>query len=371
MVLSDGSNKNFKQPALAFIQEQKLKNLLQTAQKEIQLTSVSCADIAQPVTLKFYKDWLSENLNGDMEYLKTHLPLKENPKLLETSLKSVITVFQNYTPVQVPSPVSTSLRVALYAQNADYHFWLKEKLNALIEKLKEAYPNEVFLPFVDSGPVLERDLAYKSGLGWFGKNTCIISAQHGSLGFLGEILTSLPLQETIPLHEDLCGRCTKCIEVCPTQALTEKKLDANRCISYLTIEAKGIPSLELRNKMGDWLFGCDLCQTVCPWNQKKLKLTEALHQKSTEHFLNLNADEKLIWIQELKTLLTLSNKQLQKKFLGSALFRAAGFKIKRNALIVIANRKIIELKPEVLQLTQDAKLSELAHWTLDCLNEPI
>ncbi len=348
-----------------------MQSLLDQFKTDFNFDQISTAKLETPVTIDFYEKWLKQNYHGEMTYLETHLPAKKNPQLLHPDLISAVTVTQSYFPAPQPTTEKYPARIALYAQNNDYHFWLKEKLQKMILALQEKFPNEVFLAYTDSGPILERDLAQKSGLGWFGKNTCLIHPKHGSLFFIAEILTSLSFekknenQTPIEPVPDFCGTCTKCIEICPTNAIKEPHvLKADECISYLTIEAKVAPPLHLRSKINDWFFGCDLCQTVCPWNEKvfRQKKIPVQNEISTEKYLNSeNLKEQTEFFRQI---LTSSNKQIQKKFFGTALFRAGGFGLKKNALIVIGNKKIVSLKSEVSNLDTDPKLRELVYWCL-------
>lgn len=336
-----------------------LQNRLEAFQAELGLSQIGISDLKSPITIDFYEKWLSENSFGNMNYLKTHFEAKKNPKTLNQSFNSAISVTQNYFPAERPLDVQIPARIAMYSQNEDYHYWVKEKLKLLIAKLQTVYPDEVFEPYVDSGPILEKDWAYQSGLGWFGKNTCLIHPKKGSLFFVAEILTSLKAEAKAEILPDFCGTCTRCIDVCPTGALASpRNMKADHCISYLTIESKTAPPTELRTKIGDWFFGCDLCQTVCPWN---VKIHKTLEQKPKLELTSENHEELIPFF---RMILTSSNKQLQKRFYGTPLFRAAGFGLKRNALIVIANQKLKELSPEVKALHKDEKLSELAGWTL-------
>jgi epoxyqueuosine reductase len=349
-----------------------MSELLEHLQKKYELDQVSAANLTRPLTIDFYHKWLSQNYHGEMTYLKNHAPTKETPQLLGPNLKSAITIAQNYFPAVEATETSYPARIALYARNNDYHFWLKEKLNKAIEDLKIQFPEQIFLPHVDSGPVLERDLARKAGLGWFGKNTCLIHPKKGSLFFIAEILTSLELEQLEPKQieplPDFCGNCTKCIDICPTQAIKEPHvLKADECISYLTIESKKTPPLELRTKIHDWFFGCDLCQTVCPWNQKVFRQKKISASPLISTQLINSALSKSEQIDFFRSILISSNKQIQKRFYGTALFRAGGFGLKRNALIVIANLKMAELKTEVQLQKQDPKLSELAEWCIQQL----
>lgn len=320
------------------------------------------ADLKTPLSLEFYKSWLDQGYHSSMSYLKEHLPQKSNPQLLGAQLKSSLIFCFPYLPHPEGEnfPIS-SLRVALYAQGSDYHFWIKKYLKELSASLEEIYPEEQFLVLTDSGPVLERDLAYRAGLGWIGKNTCLIDRNEGSLFLIGEILTSLSLEANTKIVADFCGTCKACIEICPTQAIKEPRLlDAGRCISYLTIESRGVPSIELREKIGDWFFGCDLCQTVCPWNKKVFKpLLENQQMKNP-------IDARQALTEELKMILISSGKQLERMFKGTPLDRAGSFGLKRNAIIVAANLKIKALQEHIANYQDHKKLGELAKW---CLTE--
>ncbi|MCC2679734.1 MAG: iron-sulfur cluster-binding protein [Pseudobdellovibrio sp.] len=348
-----------------------IENKLEFLKNSYGLNQVEIGPLRSPLSIDFYEKWLSRNYHGTMSYLHDHLPFKKEPKNLNPQIMSVISVAQSYFPAPEPSALNVPARAATYASNDDYHFWLKEKLKKIIEDLKTAYPDSVFLPYVDSGPILERDLAYQNGLGWFGKNTCLIHPDHGSLFFIAEILTDLSSAAVIQPLPDFCGKCTKCMDICPTGAIVEPKvLRAEHCISYLTIESKEVPAAELRPKIGDWFFGCDLCQTICPWNEKvfRQKKIEKSDATSTSLILNLSQDKRNDLIGYFRFLLTESNKQIQKKHFGSPLLRAGAKGLKRNALIVIANQNLYELKTEVQNL-KDEPLQELADWTLSQLKE--
>jgi epoxyqueuosine reductase len=317
------------------------------------------APLTKPLSLDFYKTWIDQGYHSTMSYLKDHLAMKSEPQTLGTKLHSALVFAFPYVPHPENQQFSLKqLRTALYAQGEDYHFWIKKYLNTLVETLKSQFPNEEFLIFTDSAPVMERDLAYRAGLGWIGKNTCLIDPKKGSLFLLGEVYTSLNLQTEIKIQNDFCGKCTACIDICPTQAIKEPKLlDAKRCISYLTIESREVPPENLRSSIGDWFFGCDLCQTVCPWNQKVFK-SELKAQAVPP------TDNRQEYIEELRFILKSSGKSLTKFFKGTALMRAGPFGLKRNALVVAANMNFKELEAEVRALLGHEKLGELAIWTL-------
>ncbi len=329
------------------------------------------SSLQNPVSLSFYRQWIEQNYQGEMEYLKRHLPFKENPKLIDERFESALVFAHPYVPHPKPIDSSKNLRTALYAQGEDYHFWLKEKLEKIAARLRELYPDEVFICLSDSSPILERDLAYRAGLGWIGKNTCLIHPQKGSLFLLGEIVTSMKSAlETKPV-QDFCGTCTRCIDICPTQAIEAPRLlNAQKCISYLTIESRQIPASDLRVGIGDLFFGCDLCQTVCPWNGKAfrqdLKLQSVPLEQKPKRELSEAARQDLIF--ELREILTLSGKALERKFQGSPLKRAGPFGLRRNAIVVATNQGLVELREEILVWRKDEKLRELAEWALKSLS---
>ena len=211
--------------------------------------------------------WLNNGMNGSMEYMQNHFDLRINPTLLVPGAKSVITLLLNYFPAQeqeIDSP-----KIAKYAYGNDYHDVIRQKLNEFFFRIKEKIGAINGRGFVDSAPVLERAWAQKSGLGWIGKNGNLINKKQGSFFFIASIIIDLELIYDNPLVKDYCGSCTKCIDNCPTEAiLPNKVIDGSKCISYFTIELKDalIPDA-MKGKFDNWLFGCDVCQDVCPWNR--------------------------------------------------------------------------------------------------------
>lgn len=313
----------------------------------------------QPLTFEFYRQWIADGKHGQMDYLELHLPQKQNPQSLLPQARSSLVVAVNYRPHPAPRADWTikELPIAAYAQGSDYHSWLKARIDKLILDLKLKYPGEVFLGMTDSYPVLERDLGQRAGLGWFGKNTCLIHPKRGSFFLLGEIFTSLDLTAAPTVQPDHCGTCTRCIDACPTQAITSARtLDARLCISYWTIEAKTVPPEPLREKIGEMFFGCDICQQVCPWNEKIFgRSLRPAPQKSFE--------QKQILIQELKFILQKSNKQIEKAFQGTPLARVSGRGLKRNAMMVAVHYKVVDLEPEILEAGRIyPELNELSAW---------
>ena len=211
--------------------------------------------------------WLNNNHHGKMKYMENYFDLRTDPRKLVNDAKSVITVLINYNTDNVQKD-ETAPKISKYAYGKDYHFIIREKLNALYDYIKLQIGEVNARGFVDSAPVMDKVWAKKSGLGWLGKNSNIINRETGSFFFIGELILDLELDTDVPI-KDYCGTCTKCIDACPTDAIVEPYVvDGSKCISYLTIELKDelIPD-EFKGKMEDWIFGCDVCQDVCPWNR--------------------------------------------------------------------------------------------------------
>lgn len=348
------------------LQAKDIQELLTSAIEEHGFDSFGISTLERPLSLDVYKNWIDANHFGEMTYLKNHLEQKENPQKISPRLKSSLVFTHAYFPHPEPMPETPlqHTRRALYSQGKDYHLWLREKLLKLIETLKYHYPDEEFLAFTDSAPVLERDLAYRAGLGWFGKNSCLIHPKKGSLFFICEIYSSLDLKVQQTPLPDFCGTCTRCIDICPTQAIrTDKTLEATKCISYMTIESREVPAEDLRSKIGDWFFGCDLCQTTCPWNQKIFK--NQLSIKAKEDLNDEVARQNLI--ADLRWVLTTSGKQIQKALFGTAMMRAGPFGLRRNAIIVATNQNLHELSEDIRVWKKDAKLESLVDWALKSL----
>ncbi|BAJ64331.1 tRNA epoxyqueuosine(34) reductase QueG [Anaerolinea thermophila] len=235
---------------------------------------VGITHLESPPHYPQYLQWVEAGLHGSMSYLDNERAraLRGNPQAILPSARSVVFVsLPIASSIQSP-PANRPLtgRVASYAWGEDYHLVFPKLFQAFVEWLSQQLgrvPEAKW--YTDTGPVLERDLASRAGLGWIGKNTCLIHPRKGSFFLLGEIFLDVALEPDEPFKTDHCGTCTRCIEACPTECiLPNRTLDASRCISYLTIENKGSIPRELREKMGNWVFGCDICQQVCPWNQR-------------------------------------------------------------------------------------------------------
>jgi len=239
--------------------------------------------------------WLEQGMHGSMNYMENHFELRVNPSLLVPGAKSVICLMYNYYPEK---ELDSRFKIARYAYGRDYHKVIKKKLKYFMQWMQENIGQIEGRCFVDSAPVLERDWAKRAGLGWTGKNTLLLNKESGSYFFLAEIISDLELvyDERV---QDHCGTCTRCIEACPTDAISKNGyvLDGSKCISYLTIELKSAISEKFKGKMNDWIFGCDICQEVCPWNRFSTPHTEddflasqALHGMTEDKWLAMNEE---------------------------------------------------------------------------------
>jgi epoxyqueuosine reductase len=211
--------------------------------------------------------WLSKGLHGEMKYMENHFDMRIDPTILVPGAKSVITLLYNYFPDQIQDPLLP--KVAKYAYGNDYHTVIRDRLKGFLANLSASIGKIEGRGFVDSAPVLERAWAVKSGLGWVGKNGNLINKKKGSFFFIATLITDLDLIPDEPSVQDYCGTCTRCIDACPTDAiLPNKEIAANQCISYFTIELKqALLPKAFEGKSDSWIFGCDICQDVCPWNR--------------------------------------------------------------------------------------------------------
>jgi len=225
--------------------------------------------------------WLHNNMHGQMHYMENHFDKRLDPTKLVEDSKSVISLLLNYFPATMQKD-SDAPKISKYAYGTDYHFVIKDKLKQLLQFIQEEIGDVHGRAFVDSAPVLDKAWAAKSGLGWIGKNSNLLTQQVGSFYFIAELIVDLELEYDLP-KTDHCGTCTACIDACPTQAIVEPYVvDGSKCISYFTIELKeNIPS-EFKGKLDNWMFGCDVCQDVCPWNRFSKSHNEPLFNPHPE-----------------------------------------------------------------------------------------
>ncbi|MBN2681139.1 MAG: tRNA epoxyqueuosine(34) reductase QueG [Bacteroidales bacterium] len=237
----------------------------------------------------FLNKWLQNGMHQDMHYMENHFEKRVNPAKLVEGAKSVISVFLNYYPSKIQNKKNVPI-ISKYAYGEDYHFVIKNLLLKLLEKINREIAVVNGRAFVDSAPLLERALAREAGLGWIGKNTNLINPKFGSFIFLGELVIDLELEYDKPL-ENKCGNCTKCLQACPTKALIKPHvLNSQNCISYLTIEHKHNLPVELSDKFNNIIFGCDICQDVCPFN-KKAKPNEISQFQPKEELLEMTVEQ--------------------------------------------------------------------------------
>jgi len=209
--------------------------------------------------------WLHQGMNGKMQYMENYFDMRLDPRKLVPGAKSVISLMFNYYPEEKQN--SDAPKISKYAYGKDYHFVIKDKLHELLQAMNDQIGEIHGRAFVDSAPVLERAWAAKSGLGWIGKNAQLLRPQHGSFFFIAELIVDIDLEADAPI-KDYCGSCTRCMDACPTQAIIGPKIvDGSKCISYFTIELKEAIPVEMQDKLDGWMFGCDICQDVCPWNR--------------------------------------------------------------------------------------------------------
>ncbi len=304
------------------------------------------------------KDFLAHNYHGDMGWLAERVDQRSHPKDLWPDAKSVISLGLSYAPGDDPL-VNLSKpdvgNISVYARNRDYHDYFKGLMKHLAQSIVSVWGNDVKV-FVDTAPVMEKPLAVQAGLGWMGKHTNLVSRQYGSWLFLGEIYTSLEISHDDP-HSDHCGSCSRCLDICPTQAFTGPyRMDATRCISYLTIEHAGSIPVEFREKIGNRIYGCDDCLAVCPWNRFAKEATT--HEK-------LQPRSDLI-SPNLAFLAGLSDPEFRKMFAGSPIKRIGWHRFLRNVLIAIGNSREVNLRDSASRHIHhsDPVVAEAATWAL-------
>lgn len=319
---------------------------------------------AEPVPdLQYYIDWVEAGYAGEMGYMERDPERRSDVTRVVPQAKSVVVCAMNY---HTDYPLSTERNdpqrgwISRYAWGDDYHDLLADKLRALFQFMQEQSPEEVVgRLYVDTGPVLERVYAKYAGIGWFGKNTCTLNQEMGSWFFLGEIITNLELGYDQPVPER-CGTCTRCLDACPTDAFVEPYvLDARRCISYLTIELKDDIPVELREGMGDHIYGCDICQDVCPWNRKAPVSLEPAFQPRPGLF-----------DPDLEELAQLTPEAFREKFHGSPIKRTKRRGLLRNIAVAMGNSGDARFIPMLEQLlAEEPVVARHAGWALDKLRQ--
>jgi len=347
-----------------------LSTLVKQAAREAGFDLAGIAPVHDAPELNYFPEWIAAGHAGEMKYMEAR---DEAGRLKRASLRhavpwarSVVVCAINYNTAQ---PYSTEVNdsqrgwISRYAWGQDYHDAVMEKLRVVEHKLRQEYgerevPELQTRRYVDTGPLVERVYAKYAGVGWIGKNTCILNQKLGSWLFLGVILTSLELAPDLPAP-DRCGSCTRCIDACPTDALIAPyQLDANRCIAYLTIEKRGAIPEDIREGIGRHVFGCDICQDVCPWN-RKAPVTSAPEFQAREGLVNPALD----WLAEMTA------EQFREKFRGSPVRRTKHGGLRRNAAIAIGNSGDAQFLPLLHRLSEDEDpvVAESARWAKEKL----
>ena len=310
-----------------------------------------------------FENWLAQGHHGKMDYLDSERSRirRADPRKILPECRSILVLATPYSPSssiraeRTASQVETRGEVASYAWGDDYHDILPARMKDLVQFIEEQVTGPVKNRwYTDTGPILERDLAQRAGIGWIGKNTCLINPQHGSYFLLSEILLDLDLEPDTPLTTDHCGTCTRCIEACPTDCiLPNRTIDATRCISYLTIELKDDIPAELRDKMGNWVFGCDICQRVCPWNRFADEGDPAFGNQNPLHALT---EELLI-----------STHEFNQRFRQSPVKRAKRRGYLRNVAVALGNTGTMHALPVLQNALNDEEsmVREHASWAME------
>ena len=333
-----------------------LSDAIRTEARRIGFDLVGIADAGTPESLDHFDDWLESGFDGKMGYLSRRREAYSHPEAVLTGSVSLVMLGMNYRASSEPSmgsaaadsdqpPTGIPARVARYATGSlDYHDVLRERLATLADFVHDELPGCRTRGIVDTAPLLERDFARLAGLGWFGKNTMLIDRGQGSWFFLAALLIDRPLEHDTPHRTDHCGTCTACLDACPTDAFPEPYvLDARRCISYLTIELRNEPiPPELREGMGEWIFGCDICQEVCPWNRDSPTTTEPAIEPLTG-----------LARPDLVSLLRLDEATFQQQLGATPLERPGRTGLVRNAAIVAGNSQRHETNEPLIELLDD------------------
>lgn len=307
-----------------------LTSALKTEANRLGFDHVGACPAATPSGLTRFHDWLERGFDGEMRYFREREAAYEHPSGVLPAVRSILMLGMEYRTADPRPPARGEGRVSRYAWGTgDYHDLIHDRLRSLVKTSLQLVPGSRARGVVDTAPLLERDFARRAGLGWVGKNTMLINKQFGSWFFLAALLTDAELEYDEPHDADHCGTCRACLDACPTQAFPDAYvLDARKCISYLTIEVRDHIPVDQRPAMGEWLFGCDVCNDVCPWNSKSPRSDEPIYWP-TEPSGNL----------DLAALFELDEAAFRARFRNSALWRPRRRGLLRNAAIVLGNQR--------------------------------
>lgn len=347
-----------------------VKEIIQAEAFNLGFSLAAVTSPEPPPHLEVYRQWIEHGRHGAMGYLATERALlrRADPALILPGARSVIMLGMHYPPAHLFPPPSSGSgygRIAAYAWGEDYHLIIPARLKKLAALLEKVLGRPfLYRSYTDTGPILERELGQRAGLGWIGKNTCLISPRRGSYFFLAELFLNQELELDPPLASDHCGSCRRCIDACPTGCiLPDRTLDATRCISYLTIENRGPIPPDLRPQIGNWIFGCDICQMVCPWN---LRFASAASDPAF-------APREGMLAPLLKNELHLTPQQFNQKFKTSPVQRARRRGYLRNVAVALGNAADPAAVPELkraLQEEAEPLVRGHAAWALSKIGGP-
>jgi len=336
-----------------------LKQIIKDKARQLGFSLAGVTLPEPPPHYSTFENWLAQGHHGTMHYLANERSRtrRADPKQILPECKSILVLatpyFSSLRTERRDSEVE--VHIASYAQGADYHDILPARMQELVQFIEQQVGGPVKNRYyTDTGPILERDLAQRAGLGWIGKNTCLIHPKSGSYFFISEILLDLELEPDTPFTTDHCGTCTRCIQACPTQCiLPNRTLNATQCISYLTIELKDDIPIELRDKIGDWVFGCDICQMVCPWNRFAADGDPSFHPNTPPHTLT---DE-----------LALTSQAFNGRFKRTPIQRAKRRGYLRNVAVALGNTGDMHHLPVLQNALNDEEpmIREHAQWAID------
>lgn len=336
---------------------------LKTAAARLGFAAAGIAPAVTPPGVARLDDWLAAGYAGEMHYLADRRAAYEHPRHLVDGARSVVMLAMEYQSAEPVPPRPGQGRISRYAWGAtDYHELIRDRLDELADELRRWAPNALVRGVVDTAPLMEREFAQLAGLGWVGKHTLLLNRERGSWFFLAALVTDLALEYDQPFDADHCGTCRACLDACPTGAFPQPYvLDATQCISYLTIELKESIPAELRGGVGEWLFGCDVCQEVCPWNTHAELNRQAMFAPLAEHSP-----------VDLTQLFELDDAAFRARFRHTPLWRPKRRGILRNAAIVLGNRPTAAAVPALVRGLDDAEplVRGAAAWALGQSAEP-
>ncbi|HTM55538.1 MAG TPA: tRNA epoxyqueuosine(34) reductase QueG [Pirellulales bacterium] len=342
---------------------QSLTQSIKAAAEQLGFALLGVCPAVQPRGLARFDEWLTAGYAGEMRYLPERREAYSHPNSILSGVCSIVMLAMDYRTLEPSAPQSGRGRVSRYAWGVDYHALVHDRLESLCGKSRELCPPAAVRGVVDTAPLLEREFAELAGLGWIGKNTLLLNTKRGSWFFLAALLTDQLLVYDTPHEQDHCGTCRACLDACPTQAFAAPGvLDARRCISYLTIELRSQIPRELRPGIGDWLFGCDVCQDVCPWNHRAPESRESAFQP-------IDGETSL----SLAGLFEMDQAAFRARFRHTPLWRSKRRGLLRNAAIVLGNQRDPASLPTLVRALADEEplVRGAAAWALGQLaSEP-